>query len=95
MPIESGYLTSLEVEYVRTARYSVLYQLDGLPVRRVTITAHPRIGLVGRVRESEPGDSVSITTSEDGRRLIDWNNMEPSQVRFLYNSPEHWPALHV
>ncbi|MEN7528670.1 hypothetical protein [Cupriavidus sp. DL-D2] len=71
---ESGILVALQVDYVRIARYSVRYQLKDLPTHQVMIAPNPRSGLVGEVRASQEGDSVTVTLSEDGSHMLDWEN---------------------
>jgi len=74
MQIETSILVLLRVHYVRTARYAVVYQLRGLPEHQVMIAPNPRTGLVADVRGSQQGDGVTVTLSDDGSHILDWEN---------------------
>lgn len=71
---ETGNLVALQVAYVRTAKYSVRYQLENRPAREVMIGPNPRTSLVADVRDSQLGESVTVTLSDDGAHMLDWVN---------------------
>lgn len=88
MTVHSGTLVFVTVDYVRcaryrrrhqieshrTPRYRVRYQLAGQPTHEARVGPNPRQYLVANIRESKPGDIVEVTSTEDGKGIVDWRN---------------------
>jgi hypothetical protein len=94
MIVETGVLSSIDVEYARQARYRkrlqasshraprylVRYRLGQRPVTEVVATAPLPRNMIAEIRGSKSGDHVEVWLSDDGANLLDWNNLTAQRL---------------
>lgn len=88
VPIVTGRLSAVSVDFFRPARYPtrrqteshrapryrVSFQIEGLLPQEAVVGPNPPSHLVSTIRRSASGDIVEIVLSEDAGQILGWTN---------------------